>query len=234
MAENTLSTQQLWLDTHKSAYYLIPGDSQLPTGTFLLQTPAGEMAHVDETAVSPYQINREQAADFIETQFRDGLTQTKDALSNLLALEQEPQAESETQEPEPESTTDGAALAHDILGFSLADLQQDPDLAKEKIDTFFNGLKSFIENVTSADENNLEAARTQIQTLRGTLDKHGVVTNDAMDQLPDKINDLFKPTPDREAQFAADLKKLAEKIQETAVSLETEVNSLHNNEEGNE
>lgn len=228
-----ISTKQLWFNNTKSAYYLISSKDEFPVGDFLLQTQSGEEMSVEEATLTHYQISRKEADAFIETQFRDGMAQTKDALSNLLALEQEAKIESETLEPEPKSATDGAALAHDILGFSLAELEENPDLAKEKIDTFFNGLKSFIQNVTSSDENDLDTARTQMQTLRGKLDKHGVTTNDAMDQLPNKINELFQPNPDREAQFAADLKKLADKIQETAISLETETNPLHNNEESN-
>lgn len=224
MAKSTRSTQQLWLDAHKSVYYLIPGDEQLPTGTFLLQTPAGETTHVDETAVSPYQITREQAAAFIEAQFRDGLTQTKTALSGLLALDQDPQPEPttpiSTPEVNPVSSVDSHALAHDLLGFTPADLEQDPEQVKEKVDALFQGIKSFLQNVTSGDAADLDAARSQIQSLRGTLTRHGITTNDTMETLPDQINALFHDKPqNREEQFAADLQKLADRIRETAVSL---------------
>lgn len=178
----------------------------------------------------PYQITREQAEALVEAQLREGLAQTKNALSNLLALQQTSEPEPPSSAPEPDGRSDpstdgrsdGRSLAHDLLGFTPTDLEQDPELVKEKIDTFFNGIKSFLENVTSKEETDLEAARTQMQSFRRTLDKHGIATHNNMEQLPDKINDLFRDEPqDRDAQFAADLEKLADKIRETAVALST-------------
>lgn len=203
-----------------SPYYLVSQDSKLPNGGFALQLPNGEVIFVDKTAVTPHQITTEQAAAFVEAQLRDALAQTQTALGNLLTLEQRPQPEPEQKQPEPQPTSAGANLAHDLLGFTPADLEQDPELVKEKVDALFNGIKSFLQNVTAKEETGLDAARAQMQSFRHTLDRHGIATHDNMEQLPDKINDLFRYEPqDRNAQFATELQKLADKIRETAVAL---------------
>lgn len=208
--------------TSPPSYYLISQDVQLSSGDFALQLPDGQVVLVDETAVSPYQITREEAEAIIEDQLRKGLAQTQAALRNLLALNQAAPAETSTPESEAENPVNGRSLAHDLLGFTPTELEQNPEQIKEKLDTLFNGIKSFLENVTADSEEGLEAAHTQMQSFRQTLDKHGIATHDNMEQLPDKIHDLFHHEPqDRDAQFAADLQKLADKIRETAVSYQS-------------
>lgn len=167
------------------------------------------------------QLTPAQAEAFVEAQLRAGLAQTRTALDNLLALQPPPESPAAPEaNGRTETITNGRSLAHDLLGFTPTDLEQNPQQVREKIDAFFNALKSFITNVTASDDASLAAARAQLQSFRQTLAQHGIATNEEMASLPDQVNALARQkAADRQAQFAADLQKLAERIRETAVAL---------------
>ncbi len=162
-----------------------------------------------------------QAEAWVEAQLRAGLAQTRTALSNLLAMHQPPEPPATAPEANrPEIAANGRSLAHDLLGFTPAELEQQPEQVREKIDALFNGLKSFFTNVTAEDAAALDAARAQMQSVRRTLERHGIATSSHMEQLPDKINTLFRQeAQEQNARFAAELQQLANQIRETAVTL---------------
>jgi len=108
---------------------------------------------------------------------------------------------------------DNGRLAKDMLGFTVTDITDNPDLVVQKLDELFGNLKAFVTAVTGDDETALESARGQMHDLQTTLAAHGLETNDNMADLPDKIHAAYhEDQAQRQQEIAAGLEKLAQEI----------------------
>lgn len=121
---------------------------------------------------------------------------------------------------EQEFSHDNGRLAKDLLGFTVTDITDNPDLVAQKLDELFGDLKAFVTAVTGEDEAALESARGQMRDLQITLATHGLATNDKMTDLPDRIHAAYhEDQAQRQQEIAAGLEELAQEIKLAADAL---------------
>ncbi|MCP4535605.1 MAG: hypothetical protein GY832_00490 [Chloroflexi bacterium] len=216
---NTKSKLSLWTNNGQTKYYLIPPDQLLPDGDFTIRTSTGQEQAVDATAAAIFEITKEQAEQHIQSQMDQALEGVKDVLGDFMGMmQQEAKQRAATQAEPPLRVTPG--LVTDLIGFTADELRAKPEILEERVNDFFGGIKTFLQSVTSENPAELEPARDQMRSLRATFEKHGVETNEAMEQLPDKMRTAYL-SADREESLkssAAELEKLAELITQTAAS----------------
>jgi len=216
----------------------------LPEGDFIMQTLTGnEQQAVELSAVAEFEITEMEAKQYVSAETNQALENAKSAFADFVeAVAQEAKQQAATQAELPLRVTPG--LVTDLIGFTADELREKPEILEERVNDFFGGVKTFLQGVTSENPAELEPARDQIRSLRATFEKHGVETNEAMEQLPGKMRTAYL-SADREESLkssAAELEKLADLVTQTAASasqqlqasaadLQNQAEQIHTSEE---
>lgn len=73
--------QRVWSDASRSRFFLIPEGDPLPPGDLLLRTVTGQRMEVDETAVAPFEVSREEAREWLKAELRGVMETAKERLT---------------------------------------------------------------------------------------------------------------------------------------------------------
>jgi hypothetical protein len=217
--------QTLWTNTDQSRYFLVPESQELAAGPFALRTFTGEERSVDEAALASFEITEEEARAHSVAQVEQVAANARDAFSNYLnlladraeAMAAERAAEQEAaqdakQEAEPPIPM-SADLVYDLLGLSPQD-GDNPEMVEEQLGNLLEGIKTFVQGVTSEDAADVEPAREQMRAIRNKFDAHGVGTTDQMETLPDRLRADFQAHREKGEQAWRD--EVASALQEAA------------------
>lgn len=236
------SNQILWTNTDQSRYFLVPEGQELAEGPFALRTFSGEERSVDEAALAPFEIDEEQAKAHSVAQVEQVAANARDAFSNYLnlladradalvaerAAQQEATQGAVKQESEPPIPM-SADLVYDLLGLSPQD-GDNPEKVEEQLGNLLEGIKTFVQGVTSEDPTDVEPAREQMRAMRDKFDAHGVGTTDQMETLPDRLRADFQAHKEKGEQAWRD--EVASTLQEAAGALEKAAAELSQGETG--
>ena len=66
---NTKVSPVLWSNPERSRFFLIPGDRQIPPGDFPLHTITGRQMKVEPNALTPFEVTRDEAKTWLNSQF---------------------------------------------------------------------------------------------------------------------------------------------------------------------
>ncbi len=222
------NNQTLWTNTDQSRYFLIPEGQELAEGPFALRTFSGEERSVDEASLAPFEIDEEQAKAHSVAQVEQVAANARDAFSNYLnlladraeAMAAERAAEQEAAQPAKQEAEPpipmSAELVYDLLGLSPQD-GDNPEKVEERIGDLLDGIKTFVQGVTSEDSADVEPAREQMRTIRDKFEDHGVETTDQMETLPDRLRADFQAHKEKGEQAWRD--EVASALQEAAGAL---------------
>jgi hypothetical protein len=219
------TNQTLWTNTDQSRYFLVPESQELAEGSFALRTFSGEERSVDGAALASFEITEEEARAHSVAQVEQVAANARDAFSNYLnlladraeAMAAERAAEQEAaqdakQEAEPPIPM-SADLVYDLLGLSPQD-GDNPEKVEEQLGNLLEGIKTFVQGVTSEDAADVEPAREQMRAIRNKFDAHGVGTTDQMETLPDRLRADFQAHKEKGEQAWRD--EVASALQEAA------------------
>jgi hypothetical protein len=236
------SNQILWTNTDQSRYFLVPESQELAAGPFALRTFTGEERSVDEAALVSFEIAEEQAKAHSVAQVEQVAANARDAFSNYLnlladraeAMVAERAAERETAQAEPKQESEppipmSAELVYDLLGLSPQD-GENPEKVEERIGDLLEGLKTFVQGVTSEDAADVEPAREQMRAIRDKFEAHGVETTDQMETLPDRLRADFQAHKEKGEQAWRD--EVASALQEAAGAFQEAAAELSEGEAG--
>ena len=81
---NMKVSQTLWSNIERSRFFLIPNDHQIPDGDFLLRTITGRQMEVDPNALESFEVNRDEAKSWLNSQFGKVVEEAKGKLTNYL------------------------------------------------------------------------------------------------------------------------------------------------------
>jgi hypothetical protein len=230
--------QTLWTNADQSRYFLIPEGQELADGTFALRTFSGEECSVDEAVLAPYEITEEQARAHSVAQVEQVAANARDAFSNYLnlladradALVAERAAAQDTAKREAEPPIPMSAdLIYDLLGLSPQD-GENPEKVEEQLGNLLEGIRTFVQGVTSEDPADVEPAREQMRAMRAKFDAHGVGTTDRMEDLPDRLRADFQVHSEKSEQQWRD--EVASALQEAAGALGKAAAELSQGEAG--
>lgn len=177
-------TKELYLSNHH--YYLLPSKASLSLGNCLISSlTTNEQLSVDPASIAPYEITREEAEAYLRAEIEQGLASFS-ALAQLQAQERE--------QSHAASQVRAQNVARALFGFTADELRGNPALAEEhadKIEDFFQGLKTVLSGALTGDAEGLQVANAQMQTFKATVENAGMEISDDFEHLPDQLHDAF-------------------------------------------
>ncbi len=208
---NTKDTEDktsLWIDITQTHYFLIPYTQELPGGNFPIYNLDGEQKDVAIAAIASFEITQEQAKAHLETEINQAIEQAKNTLFHTITL-------SIGQSPETvRPTTNISELIAVILGVSIDELADKPELAKVGLENIITAFKNVIKASLSQDQNQLDLVRQQMRSWQTILENHGIDLGQLLEQFPDQLHSLHLSTESSASihQMTSKLRKLADQI----------------------
>ncbi len=80
----TLAPFSLWSDAHRTRFFLIPDDQQLPSGEFAIHTITGRKLAVDPVSVAQFEITEAEAKKWLESQLGSMLDTAHGAVERFI------------------------------------------------------------------------------------------------------------------------------------------------------
>lgn len=80
----SLSPLTLWTDPARSRYFLIPDDSELPPGDFILRTLTGRKLEVAPQSLAAFELSEEQAKAWLKAEFGKLLDDARGAVDRFV------------------------------------------------------------------------------------------------------------------------------------------------------
>ncbi len=225
---NTKVSPTLWSDSERSRFFLISGDRQLPPGDFVLRTITGRQMEVDPNALAPFEVTRDEAKTWLNSQFGQVLEEAKGKLTNYLSNlgKSSPKSKPESKQKKTETHTKnssepaypGLSLLSVLTGERVETLRTEPDAIARGIRQILSDLNAIFENATAPNPEKLQTARTQIQNLRSTLQAHGISVSEKLEEIPERLHEFYFSSAQTQnlQENAANLEKLADQVEQTA------------------
>ncbi|MDJ0592860.1 MAG: hypothetical protein QNJ72_23195 [Pleurocapsa sp. MO_226.B13] len=218
---NTKVTPTLWSDVERSRFFLIPGDRKIPPGDFPLRTITGRQMEVDPKALETFEISREEAKNWLNSQFGQVIEEAKGKFTNYLgnlgksATQSQPDTEVKTSS---KTAYTSLSLLSELTGEPVENLQTEPDAIARSIRHLLSDLIKIWENSTAANAEQLQTARNQIKNVKSIFQAHGIMVSEKLDEIPDQLHEFyFSPHTQNSQEKAANLEQLADQLEQTAV-----------------
>jgi hypothetical protein len=91
----------LWFNSDRTRFFLVPNGQELPSGDFILRRGMSHQMQVDELALQPYEITREAARAYLDSQAEQVLDEAKSSVLNFLEQFNLPAPPPEPAPPDP-------------------------------------------------------------------------------------------------------------------------------------
>lgn len=221
MNKSRESPKTVWSNQERSRHFLIPDDTKLPPGTFVLRTVIGRQMDVEEEAALPFEVTREEAKAWLKKQMAGMVGQAKDALIKFLGKEVGKSggatAEHKASTPDPTGDARSAAARRAVDQLSASEKQAIEEKARTLTATI-EEIGAVVDAVRTGDASRIESARERIGALRKKLEAQGISISPSIDELPIKFRDLMTSlySAQEPAQQAKRLEEMAGLIEDIA------------------
>lgn len=215
---NNKGKHNLWMDSAKSRYFLIPDDQDLVTGDFILCSLKGDKKNVDSPALASFEITESEAKAYLQTEMNQALEEAKNSFSNFMAFStQTSQAAPSNPTPSSDDTQSTQNLVSTLLGVTPEELQNNPEAAQTAFLSLYTGLKEFVGASTSKNPAEVEAARSRLHSLRETLSTQGMNISEEIEELPKKLQEVLSSSNIEGylKEIVAKLRDLADQINQS-------------------
>jgi hypothetical protein len=113
------SQKNLWLNSDRTHFFLVPKDQELPTGDFILHRGVNHQIQVDKAALQPYQVTKEAARAWLDSQAGHVMEEVKDSAMSFLERFRS-NSPSESSPPDP-ATLEELATGIETFAAALAE-----------------------------------------------------------------------------------------------------------------
>ncbi len=182
----------LWTNSNRSRYFLIPDDQELPDGDFILCTLKGHEKKVDYIALNSFEITDSEAKAYLQAEMNQAMEEAKNAFASFMSFSAEATQEAPSN---PTSSFDQTSSYQNIifalLGVTLEELQNNPESAQTAFIKVYTELKELLGESTSQSPAQVDTARERVRSLREMLQAQGINVSEGLEELPDKIREVF-------------------------------------------
>lgn len=218
---NSKIPSTLWSDLERSRFFLIPSDRKISPGDFPLRTITGRQMEVDPNALETLEISREEAKNWLNSQFGQVIEEAKGKLTNYLSnlAKSAPKSQPGTEvKTSSETAYSSLSLLSELTGEPVENLQTDPDAIARSISHLLSDLIKIWENSTAANPEQLQTVRNQIKNVKSILQTHGISVNEQLEEIPDRLHELYFSSAQTQncQEKAATLEQLADQLEQTA------------------
>jgi len=142
----------LWFSPDRQRCFLVPDDAELPPGDLVLRTSIGRRMEVDAAAAVPFEVSREEAAEWSREQLKGLFGGMK---------KEEPDEERPDDAPLPLFST--------LSGVSAEELRSDPEALKRGLREVGAKLGAVLKDATSVSAEQRERAEVRLEELRAAV-----------------------------------------------------------------
>jgi hypothetical protein len=161
---NTSNQYSLWRDFKRGLYFLIPDNQDLPIGNCRIRQLKGIEKRVDPEAIAPYEISAKDAEPYMRQEVTQSIEQISSLFSNVVSLAlQNTKGDSRDGAKSADPTQPASSLFANLLGVSLEEFCNNPEVAKE-------GLQSFVTEVATAMQSSVNQNPDRTQVIQTSLD----------------------------------------------------------------
>lgn len=221
--KNSLSTA--WSDMERSRHFLVPDDTQLPSGKFAVRSILGRRLEVDEAALQPYAVSKEEANAVVREQLGGVFRDAKERLGALMEQKREERQAAAAERKKARAERGPRPFSAEAIseGFQqiLSDLPRDQKHKLEGLAPLLkasmNELGAMFDGALSLDDEKMQAARSRLDKLKQELQAKGSPRREPADQGLDQSATASAPPkseiddPVARAQY---LEKLADQVED--------------------
>jgi hypothetical protein len=199
----------LYLAPGTDRFFLLPAALELNSGDFLIASFTLQERHLDEAALTPFEVTREQAQAHLRAEVERAVATLADTIGRALGFA----GAGSTKAP------DLSRIA-ERLGLSPADVRRDPGAAEAALRSFAEDVQTVSAAIASGEARDLQAARERLAA-------RGIDLGDALDKLPGYLA-AIRQLDQREAAGAAagGLRALADAFEDQEATLGRRIDEL--------
>jgi len=158
------SESSIWLEPIQHRYFLILNGQELRNGNIVIRNLAGLDKRVDPEAIAPYEISAKDAERYMRQEVTQAMEQISDLFSNVVAIAlQSSTGKTADSTKSADPTQPASSLLANLLGVSLEEFCNNPEVAKE-------GLQSFVTEVATAMQSSVNQNPDRTQVIQTSLD----------------------------------------------------------------
>jgi hypothetical protein len=170
---NNNNQNQLWTDSQKTRYFLIPENSEITAGEFQILTVHGNEKKVDLTNIISWEISADEASQYLQLDMNQVLETAKNAFSNLILFA--------TYEH-----TDNNLIAS-ALGVDSQELQNHPEIAKAAVNNLYDNLTEVISNPSLETSEIVTKYNSELDDFKEVLKAEGIDISQEIEELTEQI-----------------------------------------------
>lgn len=191
----TASARTLYATPEADRFFLVVDDCELPVGDLVIVGTDGRNRSVEEAALAPFEITKEQAHAHLLARIEHAVGATADTISAALGLG--------AQRPD-------LGEVAERLGIHRGDLERDPGAVRAALQALADDVGAVSAAVASGRPGDLLTARAR-------LESRGIDLGDALDELPHALEEIRQLDQERaKAAAASGLRALADAIEDTS------------------
>lgn len=186
------SNYSLHTDAERRWYFLIPDGETLPEGDFEIFTLLGHPSRVNPDVLVQYEITRDDAQEWIKLQMMGWLHRAGEAFKKVV---EEAHTKGHPDAPKTPPTFKprwGIEVIADLMGESIAKLQNDPDARRRGWERLFYDAAVIFQAAKSGNPDELTLARAHLREIIRILREHGVPVSDSLEEFPQQLHDLYR------------------------------------------
>jgi len=154
----------LWRDCGQGRYFLIPNDQKIPSGNCIIRQIRGIEKRVSLNVIAPYEISAKDAEPYMQQEIDQAMEEISSLFSNVVAIAlQNSKGDSRDGAKSADPTQPASSLFANLLGVSLEEFCNNPEVAKE-------GLQSFVTEVATAMQSSVNQNPDRTQVIQTSLD----------------------------------------------------------------
>jgi len=222
----------LWVSHKENIYFLIPNYAELPDGDCVIRQIKGVEKQVNPEALTVYEISAKDAEPYMQREVTQAMEQISSLFSNLVAIVLQNSKES-TSGTEKSANPDqpAASLLANLLGVSLDEFCENPEVAKEGLQSFVAEVATAMQSSVAQNPDRTQVIQTSVDAVLETLQSRGLNIPDldtneliaefskVISEFPDELRSTF-------SKNSSNFETATTELQEAALQIDQSFSNL--------
>jgi hypothetical protein len=229
---NSDNQVSLWLEPRQHRYFLIPDNQELLNGNCCIRKMMGLEKQVDPEAIAPYEISAKDAEPYMQKEVIQAMEQISSLFSNVVAIPlQNRKGNSTDAAKSADPTQPAASLLANLLGVSLDEFCDNPEVAKEGLQSFVAEVATAMQSSVAQNPDRTQVIQTSVDAVLETLQSRGLNIPDldtneliaefskVISEFPDELRSTF-------SKNSSNFETATTELQEAALEIDQSFSNL--------
>ncbi|MEG4633069.1 hypothetical protein QUB56_26395 [Microcoleus sp. AR_TQ3_B6] len=222
----------LWVNLAVGDYFLVPNNLNLPDGNCAIRNLRGIEKQVDPDAIAPYEISAKDAEPYMRQEVTQAMEQISSLFSNVVAIAlQNRKGNSTDAAKSADPTQPAASLLANLLGVSLDEFCDNPEVAKEGLQSFVAEVATAMQSSVAQNPDRTHVIQTSVDAVLETLQSRGLNIPDldtneliaefskVISEFPDELRSTF-------SKNSSNFETATTQLQEAALQIDQSFSNL--------